>query len=135
MPDIKIYNVDALGKPLGPYSHVSRVKASEYLFIAGQVGADGDGKIPGAGDFDAQCHQAFLNTEVALRSAGAGWANVVQFTTYMVHSQDIPKFMAYRAREFPRMFPNRAYPPNTLLIIDRLVHEQFLFEVQTVAAI
>jgi hypothetical protein len=33
------------------------------------------------------------------------------------------------------MFPNGVYPPNTLLMIDRLVQEQFLIEVQTVAAI
>jgi enamine deaminase RidA (YjgF/YER057c/UK114 family) len=77
----------------------------------------------------------FAQIGEALRSAGAGWANVVQFTTYLVHSQDIPKFMAWRLREFPKMFPTGAYPPNTLLIIDRLVQEQFLLEVQTVAAI
>ena len=68
-------------------------------------------------------------------SAGASWANVVQFTTYLVHSQDIPKFMAFRQREFPKMFPNGKYPPNTLLIVDRLVKEQFLVEVQTIAAV
>ncbi len=34
----------------------------------------------------------------ALESQGAGFANVVEFTTYMVHSQDIPKFMAWRQR-------------------------------------
>ena len=33
------------------------------------------------------------------------------------------------------MFPDGKYPPNTLLIIDRLVQEQFLIEVQTVAAL
>jgi hypothetical protein len=60
---------------------------------------------------------------------------VVEFTTYVVHSQDIAKFMAFRLREFPRMFPDGAYPPNTLLIIDRLVHEAFLIEVQTRAAV
>ena len=38
MPEIKIINPDALGKPLGQYSHMTRVKASEFLFIAGQVG-------------------------------------------------------------------------------------------------
>ena len=43
MADIKIYNPDGLAKPLGQYSHVARVKASEYLFIAGQVSADKDG--------------------------------------------------------------------------------------------
>ena len=128
-------NPEALGKPLGQYSQIARVKTGEFLFIAGQVAADRDGKVVGADDFDAQCRQTFANLETALKSQGAGWANVAQFTTYLVHSQDIAKFMQFRLREFPRMFPGGAYPPNTLLIIDRLVHEVFLIEVQAVAAL
>jgi enamine deaminase RidA (YjgF/YER057c/UK114 family) len=135
MAEIKIINPEALGKPLGQYSQMTRVKASEYLFIAGQLGVDRDGRIAGDGDFDAQCVRTFANIEAALTSAGAGWGNVVQFTTYLVHSQDIPRFMKYRLREFPRMFPTGAYPPNTLLMIDRLVIEAALIEVQTVAAL
>jgi enamine deaminase RidA (YjgF/YER057c/UK114 family) len=127
MAEIKISNVDALGKPLGQYSHMTRVKASEYLFIAGML-APGD-------SFDAQCTGVFRQIETALKSAGAGWGNVVQFTTYLVHSQDIPHFMQWRLREFPKMFPDAKYPPNTLLVIDRLVQEPFLVEVQTVAAL
>ena len=59
MPDIKILNPDSLGKPLGQYSQITRVKASEFLFIAGQVGADKDGRT--SADFDAQCAQTFAN--------------------------------------------------------------------------
>jgi enamine deaminase RidA (YjgF/YER057c/UK114 family) len=135
MPDIRIINPDTLGKPLGQYSQITRVKASEFLFIAGQVATDRSGALVGGDDFDAQCVQVFANIETALKSQGAGFANVVEFTTYLVHSQDIPKFMKYRLREFPRLFPGGAYPPNTLLMIDRLVGEQFLIEVQTVAAL
>jgi len=133
MADIKIVNPDALGKPLGQYSQITRVKASEFIFIAGQVGVDKEGKI--VGDFDAQCAQTFANIGAALQSVGAGWGNIVEFTTYMLHSQDIPKFMAYRLREFPKMFVNGAYPPNTLLMIDRLVQEPLLIEVQAIAAL
>ena len=128
MAEIKVENIDALGKPLGQYSHLTRVRnASETLYIAGML-APGD-------DFDAQCTGVFRQIETALKSAGAGWANVAQFTTYLVHSQDIPKFMAWRLKEFPRMFPGGKYPPNTLLIVDRLVGEQYLIEVQTIAAL
>jgi enamine deaminase RidA (YjgF/YER057c/UK114 family) len=134
MPDIKIVNPDALGKPLGHYSQMTRVKASEFLFIAGQVGVDKAGKLAGE-DFEAQCAQTFANIEAALKSQGANWGYVVEFTTYLVHSQDIAKFMAYRLREFPKMFANGAYPPNTLLMIDRLVQEPLLIEVSTVAAL
>jgi enamine deaminase RidA (YjgF/YER057c/UK114 family) len=135
MPEIKIINPDVLGKPLGQYSQITRVKASEFLFIAGQVATDQSGKTVGADDFDAQCTQVFANIAAALASQGAGFANVVEFTTYLVHSQDIARFMAYRLREFPRLFPNGVYPPNTLLIVDRLVQEPLLIEVQIVAAL
>ena len=99
------------------------------------LSGDAKGNVIGEGDFEAQTSQVFRNIEAALKSAGASWANVVQFTTYLVHSQDIPKFMAFRLREFPKMFPDAKYPPNTLLMVDRLVREPFLVEVQTVAAI
>jgi len=135
MPEIKIQNPDGLGKPLGQYSQITRVKASEFLFIAGQLATDAGGRVVGVDDFDAQCRQVFANIAAALSSQGAGFGNVVEFTTYLVHSQDIAKFMAYRLRKFPRLFPSGAYPPNTLLIVDRLVQEPFLIEVQTVAAL
>ena len=133
--DINIYNPEELGPPMGQYTHVTRVKASEFLFIAGMLSGDAKGNIIGAGDFDRQTAQVFRNIEAALKSAGAGWGNVVQFTTYLVHSQDIAKFMVYRTREFPKLFAGGAYPPNTLLVIDRLVQEQFLIEVSAVAAL
>jgi len=134
--EITRYNPDNLGKPLGQYSQITRVRAaSEWLFIAGQLATDQAGNVVGADDFDAQCVQVFENIAAALASAGAGWQNVVQFTTYLVHSQDIPKFMAFRKREFPRLFPDGKYPPNTLLMIDRLVGEAFLVEVQPIAAL
>lgn len=128
MAEIRIENVEALGKPLGQYSHMARVRgAKETLYVAGMLSA-GD-------DFDAQCSGVFRQIDTALKSAGAGWGDVAQFTTYLVHSQDIPKFMAWRLREFPKMFPDGKYPPNTLLVVDRLVQEQFLVEVQTIAAL
>jgi enamine deaminase RidA (YjgF/YER057c/UK114 family) len=133
--DIEIYNPAELGKPMGQYTHVTRVKANEFLFIAGMLAGDAQDNIVGEGDFDAQVTQVFRNIEAVLHSANAAWRNVVQFTTYLVHSQDIPKFMAFRIREFPRLFPNGKYPPNTLLMVDRLVKEPFLVEVQTIAAL
>jgi enamine deaminase RidA (YjgF/YER057c/UK114 family) len=135
MPAITIHNPDTMGKPLGAYSQITRVKASEFLFIAGQVATDKTGNPVGPDDFDAQCRAVFANIDAALKSQNASFANVVEFTTYLVHSQDIARFMAFRKREFPGMFANGHFPPNTLLIVDRLVQETFLIEVQTVAAL
>ena len=128
MAEIKITNVESIGKPVGPYSHVARVKAgADTLYIAGMVS-------PGE-TFEAQCAAVFGQIEKTLKDAGGGWKNVVQFTTFLVHSQDIQKLYRWREQNYPKMFPDGKYPPNTLLIIDRLVQEQFLLEIQTIAAI
>jgi enamine deaminase RidA (YjgF/YER057c/UK114 family) len=127
MAEITISNVEALGKPIGPYSHVARVRGGETLYIAGVV-------APGE-TFEAQCAGTYAQIEQVLKSAGGGWGNVVQFTTLLVHSQDIAKFFKWRERHYPKMFADGKYPPNTLLIIDRLVQEQFLIEIQTIAVV
>lgn len=133
MSTIQFLNPDTIGKPYAAYSNIARVKASEFLFIAGQIGNDKDGNVPA--DLEAQCNLVFANIGAALASQGAGFANVVSFMSFLVHSQDIAKFAQYRAREFPRLFPSGAFPPNTLLVVDRLVREDVLVEVAAVAAL
>lgn len=135
MAEISILNPPGTGTPLGQYSQVARVKASEYLFISGQLSTGSDGEIVGVDDFERQCEQVFANIGAVLHGLGCDYGNIVQLTYYLVHSQDVPKLMTYRARAFPEMFPNGAYPPATLLIVDRLVKEPFLFEVTAVAAV
>jgi enamine deaminase RidA (YjgF/YER057c/UK114 family) len=134
--EIRFSNPETLAAPAGQYSHLARVRgAGEFVFIAGQLALDAAGNLVGADDFDAQCAQVFSNIEAALRAAGGGWNNVVQLTTYLVHSQDVPKLRAFRQREFPRFFPGGAYPPNTLVVIDRLAGEPYLVEIQAIAAL
>jgi enamine deaminase RidA (YjgF/YER057c/UK114 family) len=125
--DISRHNPAAMGKPLGQYSHVTRVKASEFLFVAGQL-HDGVG-------IAEQCDGIFGNIGAALESADANWHNVVQFTTYITHEDFIPEFMNWRLAHFPKMFGVDHYPPNTLLVVSRLVEKQFLIEIQTIGAL
>ena len=42
--------------------------------------------------------------------------------------------MKLRAEYFPTIFRDSTFPPNTLLIVKRLVKEDFLFEVEAVVA-
>lgn len=133
--EITIANVSTLGTPLGQYSHVARVKnAAETIYIAGMLAVDRAGNIVGEGDVAAQTDQVFANIAAALKSEGMGWGNVVQFTTYLLDAADIAKFMEWRKRHFPTMFADGKYPPNTLLIVSRLVNPAFRIEVQTIAA-
>lgn len=132
---VDIYNPGHSAAPLGQYSQIARVRASEYLFVAGMVSFDTTGRVVGEGDLDVQLRQTLLNIEQALRSAGAGLENIVQFTTYLVRPDLIAPLMEFRQREYPRLFPSGKYPPNTLLIVNRLIRAEFLVEIQTIAAI
>jgi enamine deaminase RidA (YjgF/YER057c/UK114 family) len=132
---VKYKNPSNLPKPLGAYSHIARTKASELLFIAGQLAVNEAGELVGKGDFAAQMRQVFDNLGRALGSEGLGFASVTKFTTYLVHSQDIESFMAVRKELFTTIYPGGQYPPNTLLMVDRLVGEQFLIEVEVIAAL
>lgn len=116
----------------GLYSHIGVASPGVLHFVAGQLSVARDGSIVGKGDFDAQFRQVFSNLEDVVTGAGLPMANVVKFTTLFVHSQDIEKFMRLRAETFPKWWPDGKYPPNTILVIDRLVKEEFLFEVEAV---
>jgi enamine deaminase RidA (YjgF/YER057c/UK114 family) len=119
----------------GLYSHVTRVRnAGTLYYVAGQLAVGADGSVVGVDDFDRQFHRVFENLGDVLNGIGCKYTDVVKFTTYLVHSQDIAKFMRCRGKLFPELFGGRSYPPNTLLVIDRLVKEDFLIEVEAVVA-
>lgn len=127
-------NPPGAGPAQGLYSHVGRVEAGALYFVAGQLAVGRDGSVVGKCDFAAQFGQVFANLGDVLTGLGASFNDVVKFTTFLVHSQDIEHFMALRAELFPRIFTGPLYPPNTLLMIDRLVKEEFLIEVEAVVA-
>jgi enamine deaminase RidA (YjgF/YER057c/UK114 family) len=116
----------------GLYSHVGKAAGSDLLFVAGQLAVSSEGGVVGKGDFAAQFKKVFSNLGDVLTGLNGDFNNVVKFTTYLVHSQDIEKFMALRAELFPKLFRGPLFPPNTLLVIDRLVSEDFLIEVEAV---
>lgn len=116
----------------GLYSHIGKVHSGTLLFVAGQLSVDAEGGVAGSGDFDAQFEKVFDNLNAVLKGVGCDFNDVVKFTTYLVHSQDIEHFMRLRATRFPKMFRTSAYPPNTLLVVERLVKESFLIEVEAI---
>lgn len=117
----------------GLYSHATRVPAGPTVHIAGQLAVGKDGEVVGKNDFEKQMRQVFSNLGDVLSGLGLGYNHVIKFTTYLVHSQDIETFMRVRAELFPKLFGGNKFPPNTLLMIDRLVKEDFLIEVESIA--
>ena len=122
----------AFGRPLGMYSHGMIVKGGELVVVAGQVGMTADGRVAGA-DIGSQTKQALENVRTVVEAAGCTMRDVVRLQTFLTRSEDIAGFMAARQDVFPGYFPDGTYPPNTLLVVSRLVRPELLVEVEAMA--
>jgi len=114
------------------YSHGMVAPGGEIVVVAGQVGM-GEGGAVAVGDVGAQTRQALENVRAIVEAAGCTMAHIVRLQTFLTHAEDIPRFMAARGEVFPRYFPNGAYPPNTLLVVSRLVQPELLVEIEAMA--
>ncbi|MBV1693259.1 MAG: RidA family protein [Hyphomicrobiales bacterium] len=119
--------------PGGLYSNVAIVEPGRMAHIAGQVAMDASGAPVAAGDFGGQVERVFANLEAILASLGAGFDDVAEFTTYVVGAQHLPAWFEARTRVYARIYPAKAYPPNTLLVVDRLVRPDYLLEISAIA--
>ena len=122
----------SFGAPLGMYSHGMVAPGGEIVVVAGQVGMGQGGQVAG-GDVVAQTKQALANVRAVVEAAGCAMRDVVRLQTFLTHAEDIPGFMKARAEVFPGYFPDGAYPPNTLLIVSRLVKPELLVEIEAMA--
>jgi len=128
----KVVTSQALGAPLGMYSHGMVAPGGEIVVVAGQVGMGQAGQVAG-GDVVAQTKQALDNVRAVVEAAGCTMRDIVRLQTFLTHAEDIPGFMRARAEVFPRYFPDGAYPPNTLLVVSRLVKPELLVEIEAMA--
>ena len=122
-------------QPVGLYSQAVRAHARELMFIAGQIALDTEGKLVGKNDVGAQTRQIYKNIGAILQSVGASFSNVVEFTTYVVGKEALQAFIQARTEIFPGLYPEGDYPPNTLLVVNALVREEYLVEIKAVAAL
>ena len=129
---IKVLKPKELGQPIGMYSHGVVAPGGELVVVAGQVGMDGAGRLVGA-DIVPQTKQALENVRAVLAAAGCSTRDVVRFQTFLTRAEDIDGFMQARRAMFPSYFPDGIYPPNTLLIISRLVRPELLVEIEAMA--
>jgi 2-iminobutanoate/2-iminopropanoate deaminase len=124
---------EELGAVLGLYSHGMCAPAGELVVVAGQTAIDGAGALVGPGDVRAQARQVFENIRKVLAAAGASMRDVVRLQTFLTEAADIDGFMAARREVFPGYYPDGVYPPNTLLVVSRLVQPELLVEIEAMA--
>ena len=110
------------------YSHVA--KAGNTVYIAGQIALDGEGKLVGKGDIEAQTHQAYANLQAILEELGGSLDDIVKMTTYLTDRSQLAAFRRVRNRFFREPFP-----PNTLLFVSGLAHPNYLVEIEAIAVL
>ena len=59
--------------------------------------------------------------------------DVIRFQIFLTGAEYIEGFMQARREVFPACYPDGAYPPNTLLVISRLVRPDLLVEIEAMA--
>lgn len=130
-----VHEPAGVAAPIGLYSHCSQVTTgSELYFVAGQVAVGTDGQIVGEDDFEAQVRQAFGNVRAVLAAVGLDLGHVAKFTTYLSSADLVGPFYEAREKLFTEWYPAGGYPPNTLLVVARLVRPEFKVEIEAVAA-
>ena len=132
---IEILETQRVTKPQGLYNHAITVSAGKLLFISGQVAIDENNQFIGSGDFNAQMDQVFKNLGHILESADASFNSIVKFTTYLTRTQDLSAFYEKRAQIFADIYHDGRYPTNTLVVIDQLAREEWLVEIEAIAAL
>jgi enamine deaminase RidA (YjgF/YER057c/UK114 family) len=119
---------DELPSPPG-YSHVVSIPSGRLVWTSGQVAMDADGSVIGSGSWEDQARAVFGNLKAALEIAGAGWADVVKLTFYVVDVSELTTIRAVRDE-----FVDRDRPPtSTLVEVAGLFHPDLLLEVEAVA--
>jgi 2-iminobutanoate/2-iminopropanoate deaminase len=117
-----------LGLP-EPMSHYTdAVRAGGLLFISGCIPVDEDGLLVGGDDVVAQARQVFENIGRVLDAAGAGFADVVKVTVYLIDIDDRPRINPVRQEVF-----GGARPASTLIEVGRLALDGARLEVDAVA--
>ncbi len=124
-----------LGPPLGLYTHVATAPLGTLVAVAGQTGIEPTGALAGDGSVAAQTAQCFVNLGAALASVGASYRDIIKSTTFLVGRGTVSEFMTARREVFAELFPDGAYPPNSLMVVEGLVEERYLVEIEAFAVL
>jgi enamine deaminase RidA (YjgF/YER057c/UK114 family) len=111
------------------YSHI--VRDGKTLYIAGQVGADAQGKVVGTGMVE-QLEQVLKNLQMALKSQGADFSHVAKINVYVT---DVDAFRAPEAAKVRAKYFGANRPASTLVGVTRLASPEYKVEIEAVAVL
>ena len=86
------------------------------IFVSGEVGRDGTGKIVGGG-FEAEARQCFANIQRTLQACKAQLSDVVRITVYIKDLADYPVYSQVRNEVFGADWPASASVGVSVLLL------------------
>jgi enamine deaminase RidA (YjgF/YER057c/UK114 family) len=129
-----IERLNASGLHANPaYSQgVSVPSAARYVFVGGQNGVDGAGRIVGERDLAAQTTQALANLAAVLDAGGARPDDLISLSVYIAGDIDLrPGLGAWMS-----FWRDRGAPPALkALRVAGLANPAFLVEIEAIAAV
>jgi 2-iminobutanoate/2-iminopropanoate deaminase len=120
--------VPGQAEPVSHFVHV--VRAGQTVFVSGCVATDAQGRLVGGSDVVAQARQVHENIKACLQAAGATFADVCKVTVFLKNIADREKVNTVRREYF-----GAHRPASTLVEISRLVHDEYLIEIEAIAVI
>ncbi|HEX2200158.1 MAG TPA: RidA family protein [Burkholderiales bacterium] len=121
------FMVEGLAPPISHYCDA--VRFGDLLFISGIPPTDAAGRVV-SDDVAEQARQVFLNMKRVLEAAGAGFADILKITVYLLDVDDRAKINPVRQEFF-----GAARPASTLIGVSELAIPGMKVEVEAVAGL
>ncbi len=128
----KQVNPDSLEKPIG-YAHGVLARGS-FLFIAGQVSHDKEGKMVSVGDIVGQFRQAMTNFKAVLTEGGGKPENLVKINIFTTNKNAYAKNGKEIGKIYRELF-GKNFPAMTLCEVKSLFEDDYLLEIEGTAVI
>ncbi len=126
---IQTYNLQPTAEVFQPFNLALAAKASDLLFVTGQIGFNDDGEFPS--DYDTQVENVFRHLDRILKEANANWSNVVQMRSFHVGTDlegQFPKLLEIKAKYMPEH--QHAW---TAIAVNQLIPSPSLIEIDLIA--
>ena len=122
------FRVEGLAPPISHYCDA--VRFGDLLFISGVPPTDAKGNLVGGADVVEQTRQVFRNMKLVLDAAGAGFADILKVTVYLLDVEDRAKINPVRKEYF-----GAARPASTLIGVRELAIPGMKVEIEAVVGL
>ena len=130
MSEQRAYRIRTDPDPFEPFFISQGFRIGDLIYLSGQAAIDEQGRIVGAGDFDAQAERTFRNISSVLEAGGSSLDRVIKVTIYLTDMGNFPKIMALRQR-----WISEPYPADTIVEVRSLALPELMLEIEAIALV